>query len=418
MAEVWSVFGIYASTFAVIILGCLTADLKSSANATALIKRKKEELFLCASRFNNQVKTLEQSYKQDLRSITSQQTIFTRLTSPSKESIRQNYETLYLKNRAALSLQIKEVLKEWDDTKGSERTISRLWKVVMVVGLIAQLTACSYSIIQSEINHEANLPTDKEWTAQSIPMPHLTDGSRYVSNPDNIISPQTEELLNRQMKRLDDELGIESAVIIVNHVEDQDIFRFAQDIFDTYKVGKDDRGLVFVLAYKDHLIRTHTGRSLEADLTDVECFRLQEDYIKPCMKVEQPDSAMLYWSVAIYNLLQKKNLPYLKQLERPAKSIEPDAPSVIFTLYFLLFIGWTVLYFFISARHGWNLKTYAYHHVLANPFTRQTPSVVIIPGSGGFGGGGSFGGGNFGGGSFGGGFSGGSSGGGGATSSW
>ncbi|MCR5269620.1 MAG: TPM domain-containing protein [Prevotella sp.] len=417
MIEAWSVLGIYASTFAVIILGGLATDLKSNANTVALIKRKKQELLLCASRFNSQVKALEQSYKQDLRSLSSQPTIFTRLTNPSKESIRKNYEALYFKSRATLSLEVKRVLSEWDLAKTTSFNISKFWKVIIVAGLFTQVSACSYSIINEEIQEKASVQTDGGWTAKTIPMPHMNDGNRYVSNPDGVISPHTEALLDKQLKKMDDELGVESAVIIVNHIEDQDIFRFAQDVFDLYKVGKNNRGLVFVLAYKDRQVRTHTGSSLESDLTDVESFRLQEKYIIPCLKVDQPDSAMVYWTAAVYNLLQKKELPDFNSLEMPVKKAETSTSSVLFTVYFLLFIGWVVLYFFLSARHGWNLRSYAYHHVLPNPFVRQTSSVVIIPGTGGFGGG-NIGGGFSGGGFSGGGFSGGGSGGGGATSSW
>ena len=238
MEEVWSVFWIYTSTFAVAILGCYMADLKTGTNVAALIKQKKQELLLCASRFNSKVKSLERSYKQELDSHYHQPTIFSRLTNSSKEDIRRSYEAQYMRDRADFALQVKEVLSGWDAQNVVNRSISKTWKLVIVVGLIAQMAACSYSIINTEIAQEANKPVDEAWTAQSIPMPHMTDGSRYVSNPDGIISPQTEALMNKQLKKLDDELGIESAVIIVKHLKDQDIFRFAQDIFDIYKVGK------------------------------------------------------------------------------------------------------------------------------------------------------------------------------------
>jgi uncharacterized membrane protein YgcG len=204
---------------------------------------------------------------------------------------------------------------------------------------------------------------------------------------------------------MDDSLLIESAMIIVNHVENEDPFRMAQDIFDKYKVGKNDRGLVIVLAYQDHKVRTHTGRALEADLTDIECSRLQQTYAIPSMKAEQPDSGMLYLTEAIYNTLQKKELPrtYAQQLED-----ESDKLAAIVALYMLLFLGWALLILYLNHKYdgisGRNL-------LKPNPFAKAAAPVVIIGGGrshGGFGGGGGFSGG----------FSGGSSGGGGATSSW
>ena len=418
MEEAWNVFWMYTSTFVVIILGCLTADYKSGSNVQALLKRKKQELFLCASRFNNQTKALEKAYKRDLANLKGQLTIFQKLTHQSKDALRKQYESQYLKNKAEFRVETQQILKEWDQAKDADK-MSRIWKGIIVIGIITQIAACSYSVVKTA----ETMPTIEEresveWSAQSIPMPHLTDGTRYVSNPDSVVSPHTEELLNARLRQLDNELGIESAVIIVNRIKDQDIFRFAQDIFDIYKVGKNDKGLVFVLAYEDHLLRTHTGRSLEADLTDVECFRLQEQYLIPSMKAEQPDSGMLYWADAVYSILEKKELPVMQELKKPEKEDEEDPLGSIFAFYFFLVLGWIVLFFFLYVRHGWNLKRYAYQFLLPNPFIRQvvrTAPVIFTTGGGrGFGGGG----GSFGGGSFGGGFSGGSSGGGGATSSW
>ena len=213
---------------------------------------------------------------------------------------------------------------------------------------------------------------------------------------------------------MDDSLDIESVVAIVNRVENQDIFRFAQDIFDTYHVGKNDRGLVMVLAYEDHLFRTHTGRSLEADLTDAECSRLQRDYLVPSMKAEMPDSGMLYLTQAMYNLLRGKEMHVMSALVSPQQEGD-DAGSVGF--YFLILILWGVFALYVARRYG---MLAAAVPLMANPFA-EVPINVSGGGfhSGGFGGGG---GGSFGGGgggfSGGGGFGGGSSGGGGATASW
>jgi uncharacterized membrane protein YgcG len=249
---------------------------------------------------------------------------------------------------------------------------------------------------------------ERYWNAKNIPMPHLTDGSRYVSNPDHVVSDNTEALLNQWLRKMDDSLQIESAMIIVNHVEDRDIFRFAQDVFDIYHVGKDDRGLVVVLAYEDHLVRTHTGRSLEADLTDIECSRLQQEYLIPNVKAEQPDSGMLYLTEAIYNTLRHKELPVIYSLKDTGND-SLDTAAVFVMIYFFAFGVWGILILYLKNRYGeLSAKSFFY----PNPFERQP---VVVVGGGGGGGHGGFGGG---GGGFSGGFSGGSSGGGGATSSW
>ena len=80
--------------------------------------------------------------------------------------------------------------------------------------------------------------------------------------------------MNITLKRLDTEFGIESVVIIVNHIENDDPFRFAQDVGNKYGVGRNDRGLMVVVGYLDHSINMSPGRSLEGDLTRNTLFRL------------------------------------------------------------------------------------------------------------------------------------------------
>lgn len=174
------------------------------------------------------------------------------------------------------------------------------------------------------------------WTATTIKLPHLTDGSRYVANPDGVLSAEAEDAINRTMARMDRELGIESAVIAVRHVENDDVFRFAQDIFDHYKIGKEDRGLVIVLATDDRKVRTHTGYSLEGDLTDVECKRLQDQYLVPYMKVNQPDEGLKALTEALFCYLSKKDMPVAKE---PTASDDSD---VDWQLLFITgsFIAW------------------------------------------------------------------------------
>lgn len=183
----------------------------------------------------------------------------------------------------------------------------------------------------SEYNHP--------WKAEEIDLPHLRDGSRYTSNPDHVISEHTVAIVDSTMMRMDDELGIESAVVVVNHIYDDDPFRFAQDLFDLHGIGRDDRGLVIVLAYGDHSVRTHTGYALEADLTDAESNRLQNDYLIPWMREEQPDSGLISLTEALYQTLRAKQDPSVDAL-MPAKHGLGSTEEKPFTFYDFLAYVW------------------------------------------------------------------------------
>lgn len=396
---------IYGGTFGTLIASGLLTDKKNRDEQRRLLTERKKGLQAIASKFNSDTQRLEQSFK------TREQVMFT-----STKALKQEYSNRYEESKSDYQREYKAFQQKWKQETAQAFAYKRYWKWLIAAGILGQLVACNYSLASMDEPEQAQQIAALEareteaWTAKTIPMPHLTDGSRYVSNPDGVVSAETEQRLNVLLKKMDDSLGIESVVAIVNHVENEDIFRFAQDIFDIYHVGKNDRGLVMVLAYQDHLFRSHTGRSLEADLTDAECSRLQSEYLVPSMKAEMPDSGMIYLTQAVYNLLQGKEMPVMAPLVTPQQD-DDDLGAVGF--YFLVLIFWIIFALYIGRRYGMLSSAVA---LAANPFV-DVPIVVGGGGHsrGGFGGGGFSGGG---GGFSGGGFGGGSSGGGGATSSW
>lgn len=422
METAWTIFSIYVIVFGTLVAGGLFAERSSNKERQALLSNMKNKLKACAQKYNIQIKSLEQSYREDKKSLRTQQNIFQKLTSQNTTSLRREYQSRYTHEKKLFTNEVHQIIHEWKTQRKSDRKWIIYWKGLVIIGAIVSLGACTHAlgeIDEADNSLSFNNITEHYWRAEDIPMPHVQDGRRYVSNPDSIISQETVVRLDAKLKQLDDSLGIESVVAIVSHVEGADIEGFAQKIFDIYKVGKKDYGLVMVLAYNDHKFRTQTGRALEAELTDVECFRLQERYLIPSMKAEMPDSGLIYMVDAIYNTLQGKELPDMTNLsaQRKTSSDDDEVPLLPF-LYLVVLIGWAIMYYAMASRLGLNLMAYALGMLRPNPFVEKSHSAgPVFIGMGGGSRGGGFGGGSFGSG-FGGGFSGGSSGGGGATSSW
>ncbi len=404
LATVESLMMWFCSIFGILTGGGLIADHVNNKTLKSKMLARNNKLSLLAKRHNDVIDLLEDQYHMEKESMGF-------FGSHQKEQLRQRYEQLYIQNQQDFEQERRQLLAQQQQVDDPvTRMFKKYWKTLFAAGFLCLVAAFSYTIgTIDRLEPQPQAEQLGEWTAENIPMPHLTNGHRYVSNPDQVVSESTVQLLDRQLKKMDDSLNIESAMIIVNHVANADVFRFAQDVFDRYGVGKEDRGLVIVLAYADHKVRTHTGRALEADLTDIECSRLQQTYALPYMKAEQPDSGMLYFTDALYKTLQGKELPQAVVYE---KTSDADTAREYLALYFFILMGMFFLMAYIIHRYNGNSGRNLLH---ANPFAKAAP--VIIVGDGGFGGGrgGGFGGGGFGGG---GGFSGGSSGGGGATSSW
>ena len=327
------------------------------------------------------------------------------------KSLKRNYSTRYealAGEYRAKCRQVLEAEKRAHPSWAKGRTVSGMF---LVVSIVLMFICCGYSMEEAESSPSAvmsNTTEKRYWNAENIPIPHLQDATQYVSNPDNILTQQTVDRMNMTLKRMDDSLGVESVVIVVGHIENDDPFRMAQDVGNRYGVGREDRGLVIVVGYEDHSINISPGQSLEADLTDAECHRLEQKYVVPAMRAEMPDSGMIYLTDAIYSTLQRKQLPQMTTFTSRNDQLEEKLTKII-GLYMLIFVGWLIAFYRLNRKYLW-VNAISGTALMANPFVETSSGGGFFIGGGG-GGSGGFGGG-------GGSFGGGSFGGGGATSRW
>ena len=369
------------------------------------------QIDILTRQYNDAITALEESYDME----SSQQGLLQKLTSSKlKRQYSEKYEELaqeYFGKRKTIFEEYKKANPQWTKTR-------KIWGRVFYIGIIFAMVCCSAAMPWSE---EPSFATTSQavsdnqettlWNAENIPIPFLQDSTQYVSNPDHVLTQQTVDHMNITLKRLDNELGVQSIVIVVNHIENDDPFRFAQDVGNKYGVGYGNKGLMVVVGYQDHSINISPGRALEADLTDAECHRLEQQYVVPAMRAEMPDSAMFYLTEALYSTLQKKQLPQMSNLLADADD-DVDEGLATMGITLLVIIAWCVFFLRKNRQYHW-LGMAGAASLLANPFYEETHSSSG-GGFGGFGGGG----GGFSSGGGGGHFGGGSFGGGGATSRW
>ena len=369
-----------------------------------------ERINILTRQYNDAITALEESY--DMES-SSQGTLKRLLSSDLKHQYSMKYEALareYQGKKRAIFEEYKRANPEW-------AKLRKRWGLIFYIGIMCAMVGCGAAMPWSEdpafaatTQTVSNSQEAIAWNAENIPIPFLQDSTQYVSNPDHVLTQETVDRMNITLKRLDNELGVQPLVIVVNYIENDDPFRFAQDVGNKYGVGYGDKGLMVVVGYLDHSINISPGRSLEADLTDAECHRLEQAYAVPAMREQMPDSAMYYLTEALYSTLKKKELPPISTL---SSDTEDEGMEVI-GITFLALLAWCVFFLYKNRKYHW-LGMAGAASLMANPFYEASRSSG--GGFGGFsGGGGHFGGG--GGGFSGGSFGGGSFGGGGATSRW
>ena len=393
--------------FIILLLGGgYTVTRKYDYTPKNALMKKSSDLNALTYQYNDAIVALENSYKMEKK----QQSFW------NVSSIRRQYSKRYQALEREYQGKRRQMTRVWEQMNPAWCKARNIWGWIFTIGMMGAFSCCSFSMPFEEdepaVSTVSSSTEERYWNAENIPIPHLKDANQYVSNPDHVLAQNTVDQMNVTLKRLDTELGIESVVIVVNHIENDDPFRFAQDVGNKYGVGINDRGLVVVVGYQDHSINMSPGRSLEADLTDAECHRLQQQYVVPAMRAEMPDSAMYYLTEAIYATMQKKELPEMSSLTSQSDEIDNEIIATT-GLYMLFMIAWIAFFMHLNRKYQW-LAVLGVASLRSNPFYDYNSSGGGSWGGSSGGGHSSWGGGGFSGGSFGGG----SFGGGGATSRW
>lgn len=274
----------------------------------------------------------------------------------------------------------------------------------------------------------------KEYTIKEIPMVHLQDRTRYVSNPDNILSPSAVATMDSILYALEEKTGIQTLVVAVTGIEGGDCFDFAYRLGKEMGVGQKERdnGLVILLSTDERCIQFATGYGLEGVLPDAICKRIQSRYMVEHLVKED-------WNTGMVEGIRAVN----GYLDGSMENIEGEEEDDTAILYLLAFIFGCVIFSCLivaifanqcpkcKKRHAlqrvssqvvsrklgvitsevtYLCKYCGHRHVTkeqsSDPNFRgpRSGGGTIFMGGGGFGGGGGgFSGGSFGGGSFGGG---------------
>ena len=248
----------------------------------------------------------------------------------------------------------------------------------------------------------------------SLPKP-----TGYVSDLAHVLSPAEKEQLEAFCTKVEQQLGVQLALVTIDTIGDRPIEDFAIELARKWGVGdkKRNQGVLMLLAVRDHKSDIETGRGIEPYLTDGFSGSILRS-IRPELRQSNYGGAMLTAARAIaQQIAQGKGVAFSDQLSQPQERPPSVAvrhrggipgPLLIFGI-FLLF--WLLARAGRGGRGGGGGGGFLTGLLLGNLLGGGRGS------GGGWGNGGGFGGDSGGGGGFGG-FGGGDFGGGGANSDW
>lgn len=155
-----------------------------------------------------------------------------------------------------------------------------------LIGLMLFLLVATLSFATGE---------EKQYTLQDVPNVRLNDARQYVSDPSHILSGSARDTINAVLGRLEASTGIETAVVMLPSIGEEDIFNFAHELFRQWGIGKkkSNNGLLILFVADQRKVRFTVGYGLEGTMTDAMSKRIQMQRMVPRFKAGDWDGGMV-----------------------------------------------------------------------------------------------------------------------------
>mgnify|MGYP004446885577 FL=1 len=142
----------------------------------------------------------------------------------------------------------------------------------------------------------ALVPTMAARTIDEVPNVHVQDRTRYVSNPDNVLSQAAVDSLDATLDSIWTKTTAEPAVVVIDDLPaDSDIDTYATDLFRKWGIGKKDNnnGLLILVARNDRKAVIRTGYGMEGVLPDLVASRLLREEMFPRFREGDYDGGVI-----------------------------------------------------------------------------------------------------------------------------
>ena len=179
-------------------------------------------------------------------------------------------------------------------------------------------------------------------SVDDVPNVRLTDVRRYVSDPTSILSPAATDTIDAILGRLEKSTGIETAVVMLPSIGENDIFDFSTSLFRKWGIGKkkSNNGLLILFVMDQHKVRFSTGYGIEGTMTDAMSKRIQMQYMVPAVKRSDWNKGMVDGVRATAKVLDGS-------MEPEAADTDTDTDDILFSIGII--VGIVLLVMFVSS---------------------------------------------------------------------
>ena len=140
------------------------------------------------------------------------------------------------------------------------------------------------------------LPLTAATRPEDVPNVHVADSTRFVSNPDNVLSAETVARLDTTLAGIWRSTSAEPVVVVIDEMDPStNIDDFATDLFRLWGIGKKDtnNGLLFLVSKNDRRACIRTGQGMEAVIPDVVAGRILRNITFPRFRQGDYDGGVI-----------------------------------------------------------------------------------------------------------------------------
>lgn len=132
------------------------------------------------------------------------------------------------------------------------------------------------------------------YSVATVPNVHLTDSTRFVTNPDGLLSADAEARANAMLQTLMQQTSAEVVCVAVNDI-DADPDDFATELFRSWGIGKKDKnnGVLMLIVKDKRKVVIRTGTGVEGLLPDGLCGSIIRANITPKFRQGDYDGGTL-----------------------------------------------------------------------------------------------------------------------------
>ena len=133
----------------------------------------------------------------------------------------------------------------------------------------------------------------------------------WVSNPNQIITEAEANTIDQKLKEIESKTGYETAVVILNSINNEDAYDFGLRLFNSWGIGKKNKnnGLLIEVVLNPRALTFITGAGTELVLSDAATYTIGQDYVKPSFRSGNYAEGILKGLDKIQSIFEGNDVP-------------------------------------------------------------------------------------------------------------